>query len=123
MNRRPLVALCGAIASALGLVVTGIIAREYPVGRFRDAATAAMTLALCGVMVTPPRLRPSAAALGGGFAVAVSYSILMLAWHFPSDVLGGFLVAALWTLLAVTALTLGRREEPDPSPSTLAQTA
>jgi hypothetical protein len=44
------------------------------------------------------------AALGAAFAVAVSYSFLVLGWHYPSDVLGGYLVATLWTLLAVAAL-------------------
>ena len=32
------------------------------------------------------------------FAVAVGYSLVTLGWHYPSDVLGGFLVAATWTL-------------------------
>jgi membrane-associated phospholipid phosphatase len=215
MHRRPLVALSGAFACAAGLTVTGFIARAYPVGRFRDAATlegftelnrprlaplvdriahladpepyvligvvlvlialvrgrirvaiavpivmfcasastellkhllahprpsewfggatieaaswpsghatAAMALALCAAMVSPPRLRATVAALGGGFAVAVSYSILMLGWHFPSDVLGGFLVAATWTLLAVAALAVGRRQESESAASPLAR--
>jgi membrane-associated phospholipid phosphatase len=67
-------------------------------------ATAAMTLAACAVMSAPRRLRVLVAALGGALAVAVSYSILMLAWHLPSDVLGGFLVAAMWALLAIALL-------------------
>jgi membrane-associated phospholipid phosphatase len=207
MHRRPRVALGAALVCTIGLAVTWLIARSYPVARFRDAttlegftglngprlvplvdaiahladpgpylligsalsliallrgrpgvalavpivlvgagattellkpllahprpsewlgpsridaaswpsghATAAMTLALCGVMVVPPALRPTAAALGGAFAVAVSYSILMLGWHFPSDVLGGFLVAAIWTLLAVAAVGAGRSRRQD----------
>jgi hypothetical protein len=40
------------------------------------------------------------------FSVAVCYSFLELEWHYPSDVLGGFLVAATWTLLAAAALDL-----------------
>jgi len=67
-------------------------------------ATAAMALGLCGVLVAPARVRPLAGLLGGALAVAVSYSILVLAWHFPSDVLGGFLVAGLWTSLAAAVL-------------------
>jgi hypothetical protein len=31
------------------------------------------------------------------FAIAVSYAILALGWHFLSDVIGGFFVAAMWT--------------------------
>ena len=32
------------------------------------------------------------------------YSFLALGWHYPSDVLGGFLVATTWTLAAVSGL-------------------
>ena len=56
-------------------------------------ATAAMSFALCAVLAAPARLRPLVAAVGAAFAVAVCYSFLALAWHYPSDVLGGFLVA------------------------------
>jgi membrane-associated phospholipid phosphatase len=75
-------------------------------------ATASMALALCGVLAAPPRLRPLAAAVGAGFAIAVSYSILILQWHFPSDALAGFLVAAAWTLLGVAALWAADRRWP-----------
>jgi membrane-associated phospholipid phosphatase len=67
-------------------------------------ATASMALALCLVLVMPARLRPLAALTGGAFAVAVSYAILTLGWHFPSDVMGGYLVATVWALVAVAAL-------------------
>jgi membrane-associated phospholipid phosphatase len=77
-----------------------VFAASWPSGH----ATAAMSLALCGVIVTPARRRPYVAALGAAFAVAVCYSFLELEWHYPSDVFGGFLVAATWTLLGVAAL-------------------
>ncbi len=67
-------------------------------------ATAAMTLVLCALLVAPHRLRPLLAALGSAFAVAVGCSLLILAWHMPSDVLGGYLLAALCVSLAVAAL-------------------
>jgi membrane-associated phospholipid phosphatase len=76
-------------------------------------STAAMTLALCAVMVAPPALRTVTALIGGTFAVGVGYAVLVLAWHFPSDVLGGFLVAGLWTSLAIAALH--RVEAPEPA--------
>jgi membrane-associated phospholipid phosphatase len=81
-------------------------------------ATAAMSLALCFVLAVPARWRPATAALGAAFAVAVSYSFLTLGWHYPSDVFGGFLVAAAWTLLGIGALSAAderwprRRREP-----------
>jgi membrane-associated phospholipid phosphatase len=80
-------------------------------------ATAAMTLALCAILASPPRLRPVAALVGGAFTVAVSYAILALSWHFPSDVLGAYLVAATWTLLAVAALEAVGARRSGPSPA------
>jgi membrane-associated phospholipid phosphatase len=77
-----------------------VAAASWPSGH----ATAAMSLALCCVIVAPARRRPYVAALGAAFAVAVSYSFLELEWHYPSDVFGGFLVAATWTLLGVAAV-------------------
>jgi membrane-associated phospholipid phosphatase len=85
--------------SLLGHPTVG--AASWPSGH----ATAAMSLALCCVMVAPARRRPFVAALGAAFAVAVSYSFLELEWHYPSDVFGGFLIAATWTLLGVAALS------------------
>jgi membrane-associated phospholipid phosphatase len=86
-----------------------IPAAAWPSGH----ATAAMTLALCGIIAAPAALRPLAAFAGGAFAIAVSYAILILGWHFPSDVLGGYLVAATWICLAVAALSWleGRRPQ------------
>jgi len=78
-------------------------------------STAAMTLALCAVLVAPAALRPVVAVLGGAFAAGVGYAVLVLAWHFPSDVLGGFLMAGTWTALAVAAL---RVVEPRREPAT-----
>lgn len=80
-------------------------------------ATAAMTLALCLVMAVPPRLRPVTGAAMAGFAVAVCYSFLELGWHYPSDVLGGFEVATIWSLSGVAGLSLvrARRARADAS--------
>jgi membrane-associated phospholipid phosphatase len=75
-------------------------------------STAAMALVLSAVLVSPARLRPMVAALGGAFAAAVGVALLILAWHMPSDVLGGYLVAALWTALAVAALRAAERRWP-----------
>lgn len=74
-------------------------------------ATAAVALVLSAVLVAPMWLRPAVAALGGVFAVAVGCSLLILAWHMPSDVLGGYLVASLWMALAVAGLRAADRRE------------
>jgi membrane-associated phospholipid phosphatase len=75
-------------------------------------ATAAMTLALSLVIAAPARARPTVAALMAAFAVAVCYSFLELSWHYPSDVLGGYLVAGTWTLLGVAGLALYEARRP-----------
>ena len=86
-----------------------IDATSWPSGH----STAAMTLALCAVLVAPPMLRTATALLGVAFAVGVGYAVLVLGWHFPSDVLGGFLVSGLCTSLAVAVLH--RVEAPEPA--------
>lgn len=80
--------------------VSEIQAASWPSGH----ATAAMALALCAVLVAPRRLRPSVAALGAMFVAGVGLSLLILAWHLPSDVLGGYLLGLLWMALALAGL-------------------
>ena len=72
-------------------------------------ATAAMSFVLCCVLAAPSRMRPFVVAIGAVFAAAVCYSFLALGWHYPSDVLGGFLVATTWTLLAISGLRAVQR--------------
>jgi membrane-associated phospholipid phosphatase len=79
-----------------------IASASWPSGH----ATAAMSLALCMVVAAPARRRPVVAAAMAAFAVAVCYSFLELGWHYPSDVLGGFMVAGTWTLLGVAGLSI-----------------
>jgi len=77
-----------------------ITAASWPSGH----ATAAAALALCAVLVAPQRLRPTVAMLGAMFAAGVGFSLLLLAWHLPSDVAGGYLLGTLWAALAVAGL-------------------
>ena len=65
-----------------------------------------MTLALCTVIAAPARRRPAVAAAMVAFALAVCYSFLELGWHYPSDVFGGYLVAATWTLVGIAGLSV-----------------
>jgi membrane-associated phospholipid phosphatase len=80
--------------------VSEITAASWPSGH----ATAATALVLCAILVAPRRLRPLVAVLGATFAAAVGVSLLILAWHLPSDVLGGYLLGTLWMALALAAL-------------------
>jgi membrane-associated phospholipid phosphatase len=87
-----------------------ITAASWPSGH----ATAAMTLALCALLVFPRSLRPLVAAAGTCFVAGVGISLLILAWHMPSDVFGGYLLAGTWVALAVALLRATARP-PRPS--------
>jgi hypothetical protein len=65
-----------------------------------------MTLAICLVLATPPRMRPLAAVVGTGFALSVAFSVIALGWHFPSDAVGGFLLASGWALVLMAGLAV-----------------
>jgi membrane-associated phospholipid phosphatase len=69
-------------------------------------STAALALALCALLVVPSARRGAAVVGGALFVAIVSVSILVLGWHYPSDVLGGYLVAGAWALGGVAALAL-----------------
>jgi len=74
---------------------------DYPVGPAAlpsGHATAAMSLALAGVLAAPRRARPFAAVVGSLLALAVGAAVVGVGWHFPSDVIGGYLLATGWAL-------------------------
>ena len=75
-------------------------------------STAVMSLVLASVLAAPARLRPVVAGLGASLAIAVGYSVLATGMHYPSDVLGGFLVAATWALAMVAALLALEQRRP-----------
>jgi membrane-associated phospholipid phosphatase len=75
-------------------------------------ATAAAVLASCAVLIAPPRLRVVVALAGAVFVLVTGAALLINAWHMPSDVLGGYLMAALWMALAVAGLRAAERRWP-----------
>jgi membrane-associated phospholipid phosphatase len=91
--------------SQLLAVTDRIPASSWPSGH----AAAITTLALCAVVVAPHAMRGVTALLAAGAAIGVAYIVLMLGWHFPSDVVGGILVAGawVWVMLAVVSLSGG----------------
>lgn len=128
LRGRPWVALAAA-AILLGANVTTQLLKELTAAPRPDSlfggweqlppsswpsghTTAAMSLVLASILAVPARLRPAVAALGAAFAVGVGYSLLATGRHYPSDVLGGLLVAAAWALLAVAALLWVERRRP-----------
>jgi membrane-associated phospholipid phosphatase len=79
-------------------------------------ATAATSIAIALAFVVPWRWRPAAAVLGAGYTFAVACSVLLLTWHYPSDVLGGILVAAGWGFAVLAGLRLTQQRSGSPSP-------
>jgi|KBSMisStandDraft_5_1062788.scaffolds.fasta_scaffold622494_2 membrane-associated phospholipid phosphatase len=75
-------------------------------------ATAALTVVLCALLVCPARWRLAAGLLGAAYVIAVGLALLILAWHMPSDVVGGYLLATLWIALAVAGLRIADRRWP-----------
>ena len=75
-------------------------------------ATAAMSLALAGILAVPRRGRVPAALLGSGLALAVGAAVIAWGWHYPSDVLAAYLLATGWTLVIVAVLREADRRLP-----------
>lgn len=126
LRRRPHIVLAvGAIvlgANVTTEVLKHVLAAPRPASLFAGGvsplppaswpsghSTAVMALVLASVLASPARLRPLVAALGASLAIAIGYSLLATGTHYPSDVLGGFLVSATWTFCAVAALLAAER--------------
>jgi membrane-associated phospholipid phosphatase len=67
-------------------------------------ATAALAMAGAFALVVPRRWRAATIALGALLTVAIGCSRVILHRHYPSDVLGGWLVAAGWCFAVVATL-------------------
>lgn len=73
-------------------------------------ATAAASIAIAFLFVVPAGIRPVVAAVGTCLVAAVGFSVTILAWHYPSDVLGGILVASGWGFAVLAALRASEGE-------------
>jgi membrane-associated phospholipid phosphatase len=73
-------------------------------------ATAAAALVAALLIVTPPGRRRPVAVGGGVLVVAVAASLVIIGVHFPSDVLGGALIAGAW---GAAGLSLASRVPSD----------
>jgi membrane-associated phospholipid phosphatase len=92
------VALAHPRVQAVGVEPLG--PEAFPSGH----ATASMSVALAAVLVAPARWRATVASLAAAYVIGVCTSILVLGWHFPSDVIGGLLVASGVFFCVVAAL-------------------
>lgn len=79
-------------------------ANSFPSGH----TTAIASIAVAFALVVPREWRPAVALIGAGAVAAVGCSVMALSWHYPSDVLGGILVAAGWGFAALAGLRATR---------------
>ena len=77
--------------------------------------TAAASIAAALLLVVPAGHRLAAAAAGAALTAVVGFSVVILGWHYPSDVLGGLLVVGAWGFAALAYLRLrsGRERAVD----------
>lgn len=87
----------------------GEAARSFEAAFPSGHATAATAVALAGIIAAPPEWRARVMVLAAGFAVCVGVALVALAYHYPSDVIAGYLVAGAWAA-ATTAIAVGRCE-------------
>lgn len=92
-------------------------ATSFPSGN----SAGALSIALAFLFVVPRQWRQPTLFIGIGFTLVVSIGLLALNYHYPSDVLGGWLVAAGWcfALLALTTSNIDshRIVEEESAPS------
>jgi membrane-associated phospholipid phosphatase len=79
--------------------------------------TAAASIAVALLLVVPVAHRLSAVVAGAALIAVVGFSVVILAWHYPSDVLGGLLVVGTWgfAVLAWLRSRAGRDRAPSTS--------
>jgi membrane-associated phospholipid phosphatase len=124
---RPLDALAAVAVVAGANLTTQLLKAVFSHPRFQAAlgadqlgevpfpsghVTAVASLTIAFAFVVPRAARVPVAALGICIVAAVGCSVMVLGWHFPSDVLGGILVAAGWgfAVLALRRLAGSDRE-------------
>jgi membrane-associated phospholipid phosphatase len=84
------------------------ISSAFPSGH----ATAAMSLALVAVIVAPRRWRGWVSLAAAAYAATIGVGLVVRVAHYPSDVVGGFLVAGAWAA-AMSAVALAMRGDAD----------
>jgi membrane-associated phospholipid phosphatase len=96
------------VVAAARYTAGDIASASWPSGH----ATASMAVALCAVLVAPVRWRPAVSAIGAAYTIGVCFALLVAGWHFPSDVVAGYLMAGTWTAFAVAAVWASERRWP-----------
>jgi undecaprenyl-diphosphatase len=118
-----LVAGTGGLVLALKALLANPRYQPVPVGSdvfpWEDAfpsghSAGSLAMSLAFLTVVPPSWRRPTAATGIAFTLFISLGVLILNYHYPSDVLGGWLLAAGWwfALLVVSSRPEGRPRGP-----------
>lgn len=129
LRARPL-ALCTALVLLTGNLVTQLLQPALGGARHVDPSAqlsgsgswpsghgaAAMLLALGAILAAGPRLRAVTALAGLAYALGVGVALIALRGHLPSDVLAGYLVAAVFTAAGAAAYAVLRRRAPAHEP-------
>jgi len=71
--------------------------------------TGAASMVVAVIWVATPARRRTAAWLGFAYLVLAGLAVLVLEWHFPSDVIGAFCVAGSWAFAVLTGYLYLRR--------------
>lgn len=103
----PLVGIAGAVATSEvlkrwvldrpDLIGEPQYSNSFPSGH----ATIALAVAWAAIVVAPPAARRPVAVIGTLLAMAIGIGAIAAAWHRPSDVVGGYMVATAWAAAAL----------------------
>jgi membrane-associated phospholipid phosphatase len=94
---------------AVGRHYEGVL--SYPSGNVADVAAVATALSVAA----PRWIRPAVVAAGAVAVGLITFAVIGLRWHYPSDALGGAVLGVAVVLLADGALHLARPAGSGPS--------
>jgi hypothetical protein len=66
----------------------------------------AVSLGLALVLAAPPVLRPTAAVVGAAYGAGVGLAVVIMSWHYPSDVVASFFVCGFWACVVAAVLNV-----------------
>jgi undecaprenyl-diphosphatase len=104
-------ALVGRVRPLVDLPVAAAPGGSFPSGHAMGSTVTYGVLLLVFLPAVPRRLRPAVVAAAVALAVTVGLTRVALGVHYPSDVVGGWLLGVLWLAVTATAFSSWRRQE------------